>query len=102
MGSNLLLEATNKTLSKESISHALCLKIQAFKGSYEFFYYSILLQLCQTTQMVGIHVKEFQKAQSQIGSKQYILDGKFFSIATIANVLDLDGEHHIRVWPSHW
>jgi hypothetical protein len=29
-------------------------------------------------------------------SKQYTLDGKFFSIATIANVLDLDGEHGLR------
>jgi hypothetical protein len=40
MGPNLLLEATDKTLSKESISHALGLKSEALKCSYEVFYYS--------------------------------------------------------------
>jgi len=34
-------------------------------------------------------------------SKQHTLEGNFFSIASIANVLDLDGEHHTEVWPSH-
>jgi hypothetical protein len=40
MGPNLILEATDKTLSKESISHALCSKSQVLKGSYEVFYCS--------------------------------------------------------------
>jgi hypothetical protein len=40
MGLNILLEATDKTLSKESISHALCSKIQMLKCSYEVFYYA--------------------------------------------------------------
>jgi hypothetical protein len=67
MDPNLLLEATDKTLSKESISHALCSKSQALKGSYEVFYYSGLFQLCQTTQMVGVRVKAFIKLSHKLG-----------------------------------
>jgi hypothetical protein len=98
---NLLLEATDKTLSEESISHALCSKCQALKRNYEVFHCSGLFQLCQTAQMVGVHVKAFIKLSHKLGPSNIPLDGKFFSIATIANVLDLDGEHHIGVWPSY-
>jgi hypothetical protein len=38
MGQNLILEATDKTLSKKGIGHALCPKIQALKSSYKFFH----------------------------------------------------------------
>jgi hypothetical protein len=51
--------------------------------------------------MVGVNVKAVHKALPQSVSKKYTLDEKFFSIATIANILDLDGEHHNGVWPSH-
>jgi hypothetical protein len=101
MGPNLLLEATNKTLSKEGISHALCSKSQVLKGSYEVFYCSSLFQLCQMAQMVGARVKEFINLIHKLGPSNIPLTGIFFSIATIANVLDIDGEHHTGVWPSH-
>jgi hypothetical protein len=41
------------------------------------------------------------KALPQIVSRPHTLGGYFFSIATISNVLDLDGEHHTGVWPIH-
>jgi hypothetical protein len=40
MGPNLILEATDKTLSEKGIRHALCPKIQALKGSYKVFHCS--------------------------------------------------------------
>jgi hypothetical protein len=45
--------------------------------------------------------QSIHKDLSQSVSKQYTLDEKFFSIAIIANILDLDGEHHNGVWKSH-
>jgi hypothetical protein len=45
--------------------------------------------------------QSIHKALPQSVSKKYTLDEKFFSIATIANVIDLYGEHHTGVWASH-
>jgi hypothetical protein len=47
------------------------------------------------------HCQSIQKALPQSVSKQYTLDEMFFLIATISNVLDLDGEHHTGFFPSH-
>jgi hypothetical protein len=38
MGTNILLEATDKTFSEKGIRHALCPKIQALKSSYKIFH----------------------------------------------------------------
>jgi hypothetical protein len=77
MGLNLLLEATDKTLLKESISHALCLKIQALKGSYEVFYSSGLFQLFQMAQMVGVCVKALINLSHKLGPSNIPLTGSF-------------------------
>jgi hypothetical protein len=47
LGTNFILEATNKSFPKEIIYHALHLKSQVLKGSNKIFHYSILFQLGQ-------------------------------------------------------
>jgi hypothetical protein len=47
LGSNFILEATNKAFPEESICHALHLEIQVLKGSNKIFDYSKLFQLVQ-------------------------------------------------------
>jgi hypothetical protein len=40
MGTNLILEAIDKTFSEKGIRHALCPKIQSLKSSYKAFHCS--------------------------------------------------------------
>jgi hypothetical protein len=51
--------------------------------------------------MVGVSVKEFIHLFHKVCPSHIPLVEFFFSIFTIVNVLDLDGEHHTRVWPTH-
>jgi hypothetical protein len=47
LGGNFIIEETDKEFPKESICHALYLKIQVLKGNNKIFHCSILFQLGQ-------------------------------------------------------
>ena len=89
MGPNFILEAVAKTLSEKASDMPSVLKARCSKASVK----------SSTVPNCFNFVKEPKWLVSV--SKKYSLDANFFSIATIANVLDLDGEHHTRVWKTH-
>jgi hypothetical protein len=100
MGTNHILEATNKKFSEKSIRHALYMESQFLKGGYKVFHYNRLFQLFSNDLNGRCQCQRIHKALPQILSKPHTLGGHFFFISTISNVLDLDGEHYTVVFPT--
>jgi hypothetical protein len=101
MGTNLILQATNKTFSeKKNQTCPLYGNPIAQKGPSSIPLFHIV-----STFSNGLNgwcqCQSIHKNLPQIVSKPHTISRHFFSIATIANFPDLDGKHHTEVWPTH-
>jgi len=69
MGLDFILQATNKSFSKEGFGHAIRSKFHFLKGCDILFHFSRFFDLGQMAQMICVNVKAFIKIWNKLSPR---------------------------------